>query len=1213
MDGTVDVSGCVLRGPKALAAEKATGLHWPPDPVAGDLAGHGPPSERRGQVGGRSPSGRVPPHLTTCIALLGAAIVATPSLAIASTFQEEILADEDTWLDSLDQYGENCCLAPLMSNGHGQNLYVGDLGGSRTALIHWDLDDLADYDETVCEVTGATLDLRCEGGGTSTGTVWVDVSWVEYPSWNASSCSGSGCTSWNEFYQYGPNLSYTDTWSFACTTAGQVEYFDVTDIVSEWFENDMGDGNIALEKSSSSPAGAYRVFYSSDHPNEPELNVDIECVDNLPPNSPAVNAPSSGTQNSAVSVSVTTGSDPNGDSVQAVCWSTGSNHSSSSPWTSNWVAGGTVVSASFTWSSTGSKVVTCHTADSGGLTSGTATDSINILGVAAAPSPPNVNAPSSGTTGSPISVSVTTGTDPNGDSVRAVCWSSGATNYSSSSSPWTSSWVGGGSTVSGSFAWNSAGTKTVTCFTEDYGGLTSVTDSDTISISIPPGPPSTPTVNAPFSGIEGSPVTISVTTGTDPNGQSVKAVCWSVGSNYPTNGNTWDSSYVSGGSTVSGSFTWTSSGTRTVTCYTEDIIGMMSANASDTISIGAAAAPPTTPTVSAPSSGSVGVAVSVSVTAGTDPNGDSVRAVCWSSGSNYASSSSPWTSSWVSGGSTVSGSFTWNSVGTKTVTCYTEDTGGLDSGNDSDTINLTDPPVAPTAPSVSAPSSGTTGSPVTISVTTGTDANGDSVHAVCWSSGSDYPSSSSPWTSSWVSSGSTVSASFTWTNDGNHTVTCHTEDTTGLTSGNDSDTITTGSVPTSPDPPSVNAPASGDVGTPVAVSVTAGSDPNGDSVRVVCWSADSNYANSSSPWTSSWVSGGDSVSASLTWSADGTKTITCYTEDIGGLASANATDAIAINDVQAPPSAPTVIAPSSGALNDVVSVSVATGTDPNGDSVRAVCWSADSNYASSSSAWTSNFVADGNTVTGSFVWSDIGSMTVTCYTEDLGGLTSSNASDDITIVGEEEAPPSAPTVNAPDSGTVGMSVSISVTTGTDPDGDLVRAVCWSADSSYPDSGDAWYSSWAGGGSSVSASFSWSSGGTKTVTCYTEDDVGLTSGTASDTIDIESTGDDDDSTPGDDDDSQDDDDAGPDDDDAGFETGSAACSDGQDNDADGLTDCDDPACDAEEFCQERDNTWREGGCSGCGLGESGRRSAPWAGSVGLLVLAFRRRRSSGACG
>lgn len=205
--------------------------------------------------------------------------------------------------------------------------------------------------------------------------------------------------------------------------------------------------------------------------------------------------------------------------------------------------------------------------------------------------------------------------------------------------------------------------------------------------------------------------------------------------------------------------------------------------------------PPLAPSVDAPPSTTTDTATAVTVFRGTDPDGTTTRVSCWSPGSNYPSSASPYDSALGTEGTQVtpSPSFTWSSPGTMTVTCVTYDADGATSGVDEDQVpvNATSnqPPLAPT---VDAPPSTTTGTATEITVFRGTDPDGTTTRVSCWSPGSNYPTSASPYDSPPGSEGTQVSPSpsFTWNSSGTMTVSCVTYDVGDATSGADEDQIT---------------------------------------------------------------------------------------------------------------------------------------------------------------------------------------------------------------------------------------------------------------------------------------------------------------------------------------------------------------------------------------------------------------------------------------
>ena len=96
--------------------------------------------------------------------------------------------------------------------------------------------------------------------------------------------------------------------------------------------------------------------------------------------------------------------------------------------------------------------------------------------------------------------------------------------------------------------------------------------------------------------------------------------------------------------------------------------------------------PPSKPVVTAPPSTTVGVSTTIVVTRGSHPENKNVKVHCTSSQSNY--SSSPYVSSYKSGGVTTYPKFVWTNSGTKTVYCSSFTSDGLSSGSVADTISV---------------------------------------------------------------------------------------------------------------------------------------------------------------------------------------------------------------------------------------------------------------------------------------------------------------------------------------------------------------------------------------------------------------------------------------------------------------------------------------------------------------------------------------------
>jgi hypothetical protein len=813
----------------------------------------------------------------------------------------------------------------------------------------------------------------------------------------------------------------------------------------------------------------------------------VSVTSNSPPTPPSISAPSTGDVSTPVLVPVIVGTDPDGDTVKVQCISSGSNYSSAA-YDSGLGSGGRTVMPAFTWSSDGTKTISCTSFDQYGASSSTVNDTIYISATTnAPPTAPGISAPATGAVSTTVSVPVVVGTDPDGDNVKVQCTSAGS-NYSSTA--YDSGLGTGGRTVTPGFAWSSDGTKIISCTSFDQYGAGSSTISDTIYISAANSPPTPPSINAPSSGAVSTSISVLVTVGTDPDGDSVKVQCTSAGSNYAST--VYDSGLGAGGRAVTPGFTWSSTGTKTISCTSFDQNGASSSSSSDTIDISSTNSSPNAPSINAPSSGAASVPVAVPVTVGTDPDGDTVKVQCTSAGSNY--SSSAYDSGLGAGGRTVTPNFTWSSAGSQTIYCTSFDQNAASSSIASDSIYISAANSPPTTPSINAPSSGAVSTSISVPVVVGTDADGDNVKVQCTSAGSNY--SSSVYDSGLGAGGRTVTPGFSWSSAGSKTIYCTAFDQNGASSSTASDTITISSGNSPPTTPSINAPSSGAVSTSISVPIVVGTDADGDNVKVQCTSAGSNY--SSSAYDSGLGAGGRTVTPGFSWSSTGSKTIYCTAFDQNGASSSTASDTITISSGNSPPTTPSINAPSSGAVSTSISVLIVVGTDADGDNVKVQCTSAGSNY--SSSAYDSGLGAGGRTVTPGFSWSSAGSKTIYCTSFDQNGASSSTASDTITIVGGN-SPPTMPNINAPSSGAVSTSISVPVVVGTDADGDNVKVQCTSAGSNY--SSSAYDSGLGAGGRTVTPGFSWSSAGSKTIYCTSFDQNGASSSTASDTITISS--------------------------------------------------------------------------------------------------------------
>ena len=294
-----------------------------------------------------------------------------------------------------------------------------------------------------------------------------------------------------------------------------------------------------------------------------------------PPSAPSLNAPSSATINHSTTFNVTVGVDPDGNQVKVQCTSPDSNYPGTPgiPYDSGLGEGGRVVTASFAWSSTGLKAIYCTSFDPLDASS-VVSDTITVLADVSRVSPTTATLNQLTTftvTGSGLPSSLAFWI---GECDGMVNTQRGSTEQRFQCTPrWTT------------------GPKAYAVKDQSGGTLL---DEGTITVNPGPRPPSAPSYNAPSSTTVNTTTTFNVTVGVDPDGSQVKVQCTSPGSNYPgTPGVTYDSGLGSGGRVVSPSFTWSSTGSKTIYCTSFDSTGAASSVVSDNITVNAAS-----PTVS---------------------------------------------------------------------------------------------------------------------------------------------------------------------------------------------------------------------------------------------------------------------------------------------------------------------------------------------------------------------------------------------------------------------------------------------------------------------------------------------------------------------------------------------------------------------------------------------------------------------------------------
>jgi hypothetical protein len=376
--------------------------------------------------------------------------------------------------------------------------------------------------------------------------------------------------------------------------------------------------------------------------------------------------------------------------------------------------------------------------------------------------------------------------------------------------------------------------------------------------------------------------------------------------------------------------------------------------------------------------------------------------------------------------------------------------------------------------------------------------------------------------SGYVDSGSSASASYSWSTAGTYTVSAVARDAWGNYSGQSQTAITiaspsTGStgggstgggstgggstggstgggstgggttnppstINTAPNTPSVTGPGSTDINTQVNFTVTA-SDPQNDSIVIgVDWDDDGVIDQYSSP-----IFSGTATVISNSWTTPGSKTFKVYGRDIWGAYSNAASVSITINGTVTPPPAPVNLAPNTpsvsynGSTINSNIVFTASATDPESDSVNlGFDW--DDNGVIDT---YTGFVPSGTPVQASHVWAVAGTYTVKVYATDPWNHYSPEASSVITVTGSgpiiTNTAPNTPFVQGNNSTIINTSEAFTFTS-TDPQGDDVTYL---VDWDNNDTIDA-TSSTVPSGVSASLSHAWGGAGTYTFKVFARD-------------------------------------------------------------------------------------------------------------------------------
>lgn len=202
------------------------------------------------------------------------------------------------------------------------------------------------------------------------------------------------------------------------------------------------------------------------------------------------------------------------------------------------------------------------------------------------------------------------------------------------------------------------------------------------------------------------------------------------------------------------------------------------------------------------------------------------------------------------------------------------------------------------------------------------------------------------------------------------------------------------SAPTAPSFRSL--PSSAMKGESVNIGLRRGTDPDGDKVKIHLTAENSNRTDSS-PWKSSFSSGGNTTTGDVTFYRSGTQRIWITSFDESGAASSTVERTITVKNPNSAPSSPSFSSLPSSAMKDVgVNIGLRRGTDPDGDKVK-IHLTAENSNRTNSSPWKSSFSSGGSSSTANVTFYRSGTQRIWITSFDESGAVSSTVERTIMI------------------------------------------------------------------------------------------------------------------------------------------------------------------------------------------------------------------------